>query len=134
LYLLNNPSLESLAGLASLRARGDFLFVEDHPSLVEFSLPSLESIGGRLRGWNDDAVSFLELHALSGAVTGIELGLNDELLFVDGLLGLSASLGDIVILSNPSLVDLFSLAGLSGPTGAVYVVDNPSLQAIDTLG
>ena len=67
LYLLGNPSLQSLAGLEALEQTGDFLFVEDHQSLTSFVLPSLETIGGRLRVWNDPQVTSIELPAIAGA-------------------------------------------------------------------
>ncbi|AXG69884.1 receptor L domain protein [Kordia sp. SMS9] len=133
--ILNNPNLTSFSGLNVLNENthtGLALFLRDNPSLS--SIAGLDAFTNILTLVVDNTglSSLNELNNIASIQNFLSVVDNASLLNLDGLSNVS-NLQNLYILNNPTLTSINGLSGLTAVQGQCTLINNPSLQSLQGL-
>ena len=108
--IIDHSSLTTLAGLEKLTSVGNFLFIENNPTLT--SLATLSNIK---------------------SIVGLNVRTNDSLTNLEGLNNLARVERFMQIEGNPVLNSVAALSNLKEVAGHLHIVDNPLLTSLAAL-
>ncbi|WP_408888983.1 hypothetical protein ACJ2CR_32595 [Myxococcus faecalis] len=152
LSVWNNPRLESLDGLRSVRVRQDLflayndsaqslvswdltdlggtLSVADHKSLSRLPFQNLRTVGGSLAIHNNPVLTTMSFPDLLEVGQSIDIGNNASLSRLSGLSSLRAVHDVFMVSNNESLHSIDAMPGLNH-VGSLMLMNSPRLEAFD---
>ena len=153
MYIIDNPLLNSLAGLDNIDTISGHFFIQSNLSLVTLgSLHHLRFVGGGLNLYGNTALVNIDgldsLNTIGGGFwidsngslsdlstfsqlesigSNLEINSSDSIVQLTGLENVHTVGGDLSIYYNNAITDISALANIESIGGSVWMFNNPSL-------